>query len=89
MRYLKYASEHNDEEAQFWLGMMYYSGIGVAENKQTALSYFKDAARNGSNEAKAVINSSDSPKDIEHIWQQAKQETDESLSISSGSCDMK
>lgn len=45
-------AEQENACAEFQLGMMYLQGVGVTQDKARALELFKQAAKNGSNEAK-------------------------------------
>jgi len=43
----KKAAEQGDEDAQYWLGRMYYDGKGVAQNYEEAFKWHKKAAEQG------------------------------------------
>lgn len=53
--WLRVAAELGNEEAQFKLGTMYYSGDRVAKNTNIGIMWFKIAASNGSYEAKQIL----------------------------------
>lgn len=48
-------AEAGDREAVYWMGRLYDSGIGVAQDKQQALTWFTKAAEAGHVESQRVI----------------------------------
>lgn len=51
----KAAAEQNYAPAQYNVGCCYYEGIGVDENENTAIQWFKKAAKNGHKAAKEFL----------------------------------
>ncbi len=54
-RCLKRAADHNDEQAQYWLGVMYLSGLGVERDDGIGLEWLTKSAKNGFEDAKKLL----------------------------------
>lgn len=51
----KKAADLGDEEAAYLIGVAYFSGLGVAENKNEAEKYLQFSAKNGNADAKQFL----------------------------------
>ena len=49
--YYESAAEHGSQDAQYQLGLIYDTGIGVVKNTQMAVNYFESAANQGNADA--------------------------------------
>ena len=64
------AAEQGYAEAQYWLGMCYYCGAGVTEDKTQAAAWYRKAAEQGYAEAQSWLGGC-----YEHGWGVTKDET--------------
>lgn len=75
--FLESAANHNNCVAQFWLGMMYYSGIGVQQNLQTANTWLQKSAENEFEDAMEFLKADNKRYLAKKIWEKAKTEAEE------------
>ncbi|MBQ8445015.1 MAG: sel1 repeat family protein [Opitutales bacterium] len=81
--YFKKAADQGSLKAQATLGMLYYHGVGVAPNEETAKTYFLSAARQGDFFSQAIVDSLDACSHGEILsWYESR------LQESSGSADV-
>ena len=57
--------------------MMYYSGKGVPQDYNAALSWFQKSKENGFEQAVELMQSSDKRNYIKSTWEKAEQEAEE------------
>jgi len=51
----KESAEEGDAEAKYMLGLMYFEGKGVKQNKEKGIKYITRAAKDGDNEAQFEV----------------------------------
>lgn len=64
---LIYAAEHGSTEAMYELGMMYYSGDGVAEDERESMKWLKRAAAKGDQIAEEIYRQWNTQKRDEYL----------------------
>ena len=61
---LKRAADHDDEEAQYWLGLMYLSGRGVDRDEALGIEWLTRSLKNGFEDAKKLLESEENRNEM-------------------------